>query len=83
MTGDDIDFRAENNSNLNQELRIYDDFRDFKRFVTIKFKEIKRQMAEIISDKSKQPVIHPTSRNDETFLKTKLTRKPGYIKQGT
>ena len=40
-------------------------------------------MAEIISDKSKQPVIHPTSRNDETFLKTKLTRKPGYIKQGT
>ena len=30
MTGDDIDFRAENNSNLNWELGIYDDFQDFK-----------------------------------------------------
>ena len=70
MTGDDIDFRAEKNSNLNWELGVYDDFRDFKRFVTMEFKEIKQQ-------------IHPTSRNNETFLKTKLTRKPGYIKQGT
>ena len=83
MTGDAIDFRAENNSDLNWELGIYDDFRDFKRFVTMEFKEMKQQMAEIISNKSKQPVIHPTSTNNETFLKTKLTRKPGYIKQGT
>ena len=30
MTEYDIDFRAENNSNLNWELGIYDDFRDFK-----------------------------------------------------
>ena len=37
MTEDDIDFRAENNSNLNRGLGIYDDFRDFKRFVTRKF----------------------------------------------
>ena len=28
MAEDDIDFRAENNSNLNWELGIYDDFRD-------------------------------------------------------
>ena len=40
-------------------------------------------MSKITSDESKQPVIHPTSRNNKTFLKTKLTRKPGYIKQGT
>ena len=66
MTGDDIDFRAENNSNLNWELGIYDDFRDFKRFVAMEFQEIKQQMAEITSDKNKQPVIHPTSRNNET-----------------
>ena len=64
MTGDDIDFRAENNSNLNWELGIYDDFQDFKRFVTMEFQEIKQQMAEITSDKNKQPVIHPTSRNN-------------------
>ena len=64
MTGDDIDFRAENNSNLNWELGIYDDFQDFKRFVIMEFQEIKQQMAEITSDKSKQPVIHPTSRNN-------------------
>ena len=44
---------------------------------------MKQQMAEITSDKNKQPVIHPTLRNNETFLKTKLTRKPSYIKQGT
>ena len=48
----------------------------------MKFQEIKQQMAEIISDKNK-PVIHPLSRNNETSLNTKLTRKPGYIKQGT
>ena len=83
MTEDDKDFRAENSSNLNRELGIYDDFRDFKRFVTMKFQEIKQQMAEITSDKNKQPVIHATSRNKETFLNTKLTRKPGYIKPGT
>ena len=83
MTEDDKDFRAENSSNLNRELGIYDDFRDFKRFVTMKFQEIKQQMAEITSDKNKQPVIHPLSRNNETSLNTKLTRKPGYIKQGT
>ena len=83
MTEDDIDFRAENNSNLNQGLGIYDDFRDFKRCLTMEFQEIKQQMAEITSDKNKQPVIHATSRNKETFLNTKLTRKPGYIKQVT
>ena len=40
-------------------------------------------MAEITFDESKQPVIHPTSRNKETFLNMKLSRKPSYIKQGT
>ena len=83
MTEDDIDFHAENNSNLNWELIIYDDFRDFKRLVTMEFQEIKQQMAEITSDKNTQPVIHPTSRNNEIFLNTKLSRKPSYIKQGT
>lgn len=51
--------------------------------MTLEFQEIKQQMSKITSDKSKQPVIHPTSRNNKTFLKTTLTRKPGYIKQGT
>ena len=83
MTEDDIDFRAENNSNLNRGLGIYDDFRDFNRFVTMEFQEIKQQMAEIASDKNKQPVIHPTLRNNKTFLNTKITTKPGYIKQRT
>ena len=83
MTEYDIDFRAENNSNLNWELGIYDDFRDFKRFVMMEFQEIKQQMAEITSDKNKQQVIHPTLRNNETFLNTKLSRKLSYIKQGT
>ena len=41
MAEDDIDFRAENNSNLNQELGIHDEFRDFKRFVAMEFQEIK------------------------------------------
>ena len=40
--------------------------------MTLEFQEIKQQMSKITSDESKQPVIHPT-----------LTRKPGYIKQGT
>ena len=79
MAEDDIDFRAENNSNLNWELGVCDGFRDFKRFVAMEFQEIKQQMAEIASDKNK----HPASRNNGTFLNTKLTRKPGYIKQGT
>ena len=83
MTEDDKDFRAENSSNFNRELGIYDDFRDFKGFVTMESQEIKQQMTEITSDKNKQPVIHPLSRNNETSLNTKLTRKPGYIKQGT
>ena len=50
MTEDVIDFRAENNSNLNRELGIYDDFRDFERFVTMELQRIKKQMAEITSD---------------------------------
>ena len=83
MTEDDIDFRAENNSNFNWELGLYDDFRDFKGFVTMKFQEIKQKMAKITSDKTKQPLLHPTSRNNETFLNTKLGRKASYIKQGT
>ena len=29
------------------------------------FQEIKQQMAEITSEKNKQPVIHPTSRKNE------------------
>ena len=37
MTEDDIDFRTENNFDLNWELGIYDDLRDFKRFVTVEF----------------------------------------------
>ena len=37
MTEDDIDFRTENNLDLNWELGIYDDLRDFKRFVTVEF----------------------------------------------
>ena len=49
----------------------------------MEFQEIKQQMAEITTDKNKQPVIHPTSRNKETFLNTKLIRKPSNIKQGT
>ena len=81
MTEDDIDLR--NNSNLNRELGIFDDFRHFKRFVTMEFQEIKQQMTEITSDKNKQRVIHPTLRNNETFLDTRLTRKPDYMKQGT
>ena len=40
-------------------------------------------MIEYISDQNQQPEIHPISRNNEIFLNTKLTRKPGYIKQGT
>ena len=67
---------------MNWELGIYDDYQDFKWFVTLEFEEIKQQMSKITSDESKQSVIHPTSRNNENFLKTKLTRKPGYIKQG-
>ena len=37
MTQDDIDFRTENNLDLNWELGIYNDLRDFKRFVTVEF----------------------------------------------
>ena len=40
-------------------------------------------MIEYTSDQNQQPEIHPISRNNESFLNTKLTRKPGYIKQGT
>ena len=40
-------------------------------------------MTKITSAKTKQLVIHPTSRNNETFLNTKLSRKPSYIKQDT
>ena len=40
-------------------------------------------MAKITSGKSKQLLIHPTLRNDKIFSNTKLTRKPGYIKQST
>ena len=49
----------------------------------MEFHEIKQHMAEITFDKNKQPVIHPTSRINETFLNTKLSRKPSYVKQGT
>ena len=59
MTEHSLDFRTENNLNLNRGLGIYDDFRDCKRFVTIEFQEIKQQIAQITSDKSKQSVIHP------------------------
>ena len=37
MTEHGLDFRTENNLNLNRGLGIYDDFRDCKRFVTIEF----------------------------------------------
>ena len=83
MTENNIDFCAENNSNLNWKLGIYDAFRDFKRFVRKEFPEIKQQMAEITCDKTKQPVIHLTSRNKETFLNTKLSIKPSYMKEDT
>ena len=49
----------------------------------MEFQEIKQQIGEITSDKNKQSVIHRTSRINETFLNTKLSRKPSYIKQGT
>ena len=49
----------------------------------MEFQETKQQMAEITSDKNKQPAIHPTSRNKETFLNNKLSRKLSYIRQGT
>ena len=39
MAEDDIHFRAENNSNLNWEIGIYDDFQDFKKFVTVEFQK--------------------------------------------
>ena len=52
MAEDDIDFRAENNSNLYREIGFYDEFRDFKRSVTIKFQEIKQQTTEITYDKT-------------------------------
>ena len=39
MAEDDIHFRAENNSNLNWEIGIYDDFQDFKNFVTVEFQK--------------------------------------------
>ena len=68
MTEDDIVFRAENNSNLNWELGVYDDFRDFKRFVAMEFQEIKQQMAEIASDENK----HPASRNNGTFFEHQI-----------
>ena len=83
MTEDDINFRPENNSDVNWKLGIHDNFRDFKGFVTMEFQEIKRKLAEITSDKTNQWVIHPTSRNNKTFLNAKLSRKPSYIKQGT
>ena len=49
----------------------------------MEFQETKQQMAEITSDKNKQSAIHPTSRNKETFLNNKLSRKLSYIRQGT
>ena len=49
----------------------------------MEFQKIKQQMIEYTSDQNQQPEIHPISRNNESFLNTKLTRKPGYIKQGT
>ena len=39
MAEDDIHFRAENNSNLNWEIGIYDDFQDFKKFVPVEFQK--------------------------------------------
>ena len=50
-----------------------------KRLVTMEFQKIKQQMIEYTSDLIQQPEIHPISRNNEIFLNTKLTRKPGYI----
>ena len=49
MTEDDIHFRAENNSNLIWEIGFYDDFQDFKKFLTVEFQKIKQQIAEITS----------------------------------
>ena len=66
MTEGNIDFLAENNSNLNWELGTYDNIYDIT-FVTMEIQEIKQQMAEITFDESKQPVIHPASRNNEIF----------------
>ena len=59
-TGDDIHFCLENNSDLNWKLRIYENFRDFKEFMRIKFQKIKEQSAKITYDKTKQRVIYPT-----------------------
>ena len=53
MTEDDIDFRAENNSNLNWELSTSGDFRHFKRFVTMEFQDIKQQMDQMLFDKTR------------------------------
>ena len=40
-------------------------------------------MAEITSNKTRQPIIHSKLRNSKTVLNTKLGRKPSYIKQET
>ena len=82
MTEDYINIQAKDNSDLNSELDIYDDFRDFKRFVTTEFQGSKQEMAEITSDKAKPLEIHPTPRN-KTFLNNKLSGKPRYKKQST
>ena len=80
MIENDIHFRAENNSNLNWELGIHDDIQEFKRFMTMEFQEIKQQMTDIISERSKPPVRRPTLRNQKTFMNTKSSEKPSYTK---
>ena len=54
-----------------------------KRFAMMKFQEMKRQMTEITSGKTKPSEINPASRNNITFLHTKLGGKPSYAKQST
>lgn len=47
-------------------------------------KKIKQQIAEIkILTKTKPPVKHPTSRNKENFMNSKLSGKPSYTNQST
>ena len=47
----------------------------------MEFQGIKQQIAEISSHKTKPPVRHPTSRNSENFMNTKLSGKPKYTKK--
>ena len=47
----------------------------------MEFQEIKQQMTDIISERSKPPVRRPTLRNQKTFTNTtKSSEKPSYTK---